>query len=94
MLIWFVHALLHDTIEKSEDSDRHKVEEQIKKDCGEYIYNIVSTVTRPKIRSGEKEKVLDEYFRNITKSSKDVRYLKLADWLDNIRDLKNATHQG
>ena len=86
-------ALLHDTIEKSENNDRHIMEEQIKKDCGEYIYNIVSTVTRPKIRSGEKEKVLDEYFRNITKSSKDVRYLKLADWLDNIRDLKNAAHR-
>ena len=56
MLIWFVAALLHDTIEKSEDSDRHIVEEQIKKDCGEYIYNIVSDSNKAKNKEWGKRK--------------------------------------
>jgi (p)ppGpp synthase/HD superfamily hydrolase len=86
-------ALLHDTIEKSRDNNRDILEDQLKKDFGDYIYNIVRTVTKPKIRSDEKGKVLEEYFGNIAKSSTDVRYLKLADRLDNIRDLKNAVHK-
>ena len=51
---------------------------------------MVNTVARPSAKSEEKEKVMGEYFRNIARGSEDVRYIKLADRLDNIRSLKNA----
>jgi (p)ppGpp synthase/HD superfamily hydrolase len=85
-------ALLHDTIEKG-SNNKTISEDQLKKGFGEYIYNIVHTVTKPKVRDEEKEKSLYEYFQNITKGSEAIRYIKLADQLDNIRSLKNSIHK-
>lgn len=65
-------------------------EARIRDDLGEPIYSIVKTLTKPQAKSNEKDRILGEYFRNIAKSPEDVRYIKLADRLDNIRNLKNA----
>jgi len=81
---------LHDIIEKSNGSID---EDQLKNDFGEHVYNMVHAVTRPKIKNEVREKVLDEYFHNIATGSRFIRYIKLADRLDNIRALKNALHK-
>jgi (p)ppGpp synthase/HD superfamily hydrolase len=65
-------------------------EARIREELGEPIYSIVKTLAKPLARSNEKDRILGEYFRNIAKSPEDVRYIKLADRLDNIRNLKNA----
>ncbi|HET7389564.1 MAG TPA: HD domain-containing protein, partial [Nitrososphaeraceae archaeon] len=85
-------ALLHDMIEKS-GSNMPISEDQLRKEFGESVYNIVSTVTKPKIKDDEKEKLLKEYFLKITRGSQSIRYVKLADQLDNIRFLKNSVHK-
>lgn len=87
-------ALLHDTIEKSGSKSKNNTmtEDQLK-EFGESVYNIVHAVTKPKIRDEEREKLLDEYFQNITRSSEATRYVKIADQLDNIRSLKNSIHK-
>ena len=68
-------------------------EDQLRNEFGESVYNIVRTVTKPKIIDDEKEKLLKEYFQNITRGSQSIRYVKLADQLDNIRSLKNSVHK-
>ena len=85
-------ALLHDIIEKS-GSNMPTSEDQLRKEFGENVYNIVRIVTKPKIIDDEKERLLKEYFQNITRSSQSVRYIKLADHLDNLRSLKNSIHK-
>ena len=94
-------AILHDTLEvnadmsttslKSQtDSQRDSLETRLKNEFGERVYSIVTTLAKPLAKSEEKERVLGEYFRNIARGPEDVRYIKLADRLDNIRSLKNA----
>jgi GTP pyrophosphokinase len=48
---------------------------------------------KPKIIYHKKEQLLNKYFENITKATAAIRYLKLADHLDNIRSLKNSAHK-
>jgi (p)ppGpp synthase/HD superfamily hydrolase len=86
-------ALLHDTIEKSSSNNNNTVYEDHLREFGEPVYSIVHAVTKPKIREEERGKLLDEYFQNITKSSEAIRYVKIADQLDNIRSLKNSNHK-
>jgi (p)ppGpp synthase/HD superfamily hydrolase len=86
-------ALLHDTIEKSSSNNNNTVSEDHLREFGEPVYSIVHAVTKPKIREEERGKLLDEYFQNITKSSEAIRYVKIADQLDNIRSLKNSNHK-
>ena len=93
-------AILHDTMGinanhsmSSPVSDANSgatSEARIRNELGEPIYSIVKTLAKPLAKSNEKVRILDEYFRNIAKSPEDVRYIKLADRLDNIRNLKNA----
>jgi (p)ppGpp synthase/HD superfamily hydrolase len=94
-------AILHDTLEvnadtsttspKSQtDSQRDSLEARLKNEFGERVYSIVTTLAKPLAKSEEKERILGEYFRNIARGPEDVRYIKLADRLDNIRSLKNA----
>jgi (p)ppGpp synthase/HD superfamily hydrolase len=94
-------AILHDTLETNTETfsnipennnagRRALLEERLKSEFGERVFNIVNTVARPSAKNEEKEKILGEYFRNIARGSEDVRYIKLADRLDNIRSLKNA----
>ena len=84
-------ALLHDIIEKNCNSSI--LADQLRKEFGEYIYFIVHALTKPKIRNEEKKKMLNEYFQNIANSSEAIRYIKLADRLDNIRGMKNLIHK-
>ena len=84
-------ALLHDVLEKNSNSFRSI--DQLLKEFGGYIYSIVHALTKPKIRNEEKLKMLNEYFQNIANSSEAIRYIKLADRLDNIRGMKNLIHK-
>ena len=78
-------ALLHDT--------RLKDDVELKKDFGEVIHDIVHLVAMPITRNEERAKTLDEYFYSIANSSVLIRYLILADRLENVRALKNAAQK-
>jgi (p)ppGpp synthase/HD superfamily hydrolase len=84
-------ALLHDVLEKNGNSCISA--EQLRKEFGDNIYSIVHALTKPKIRNEEKLKMLNEYFQNIANGSESIRYIKLADRLDNIRGMKNLIHK-
>lgn len=94
-------AILHDTLgvntgtsttspKGQTESQRGSLEARLKNEFGERVYSIVAKLAKPEAKSEEKEKILGEYFRNIARGPEDVRYIKLADRLDNIRSLKNA----
>lgn len=94
-------AILHDTLgvtagtsttntKNTTDSQRDILEARLKNEFGERVYCIVTTLAKPLAKSEEKERILGEYFKNIARGPEDVRYIKLADRLDNIRSLKNA----
>jgi (p)ppGpp synthase/HD superfamily hydrolase len=94
-------AILHDTLgisadssttnpKNQTDSQRDILETRLKNEFGERVYCIVTTLAKPLAKSEEKERILGEYFKNIARGPEDVRYIKLADRLDNIRSLKNA----
>ena len=85
-------ALLHDVIEKG-NQNKSITEDQIKKESSEYIYNMVMTLTKPKVVPGQREKLLNEHFQSIRTASQAIRYVMLADELDNIRSLKNSSHR-
>lgn len=94
-------AILHDTLSRVEKGNsennagrkRASLEVRLKDGFGERVYGIVNTLAKPSAKSEDKERVLGEYYRNIAVGSEDVRYIKLADRLDNIRSLKNATQK-
>ena len=97
-------AILHDTLGISAgtsatnpkgrtDSQRDILEARLKNEFGERVYCIVTTLAKPLAKSEEKERILGEYFKNIARGPEDVRYIKLADRLDNIRNLKNASQK-
>ena len=92
-------AILHDTLGINASAsisspvsavNSSTSEARIRDEFGERVYGIVKTLTKPLPKSDENDRILGEYFRNISRSSEDVRYIKLADRLDNIRNLKNA----
>jgi GTP pyrophosphokinase len=87
-------ALLHDILEKklSRQVDSKEI---IRSEFGDDVYNTVSTVTRPVLHDTDhdKDEILEKYFQGIAKGSKSVRYIKLADRLDNIRSLKSTFHK-
>jgi (p)ppGpp synthase/HD superfamily hydrolase len=92
-------AILHDSLgidnrigdsEGPAERKKDSIEARLKSEFGERVYSIVSRLAKPSSKSEEKERVLVEYFKNISSGSQDVRYIKLADRLDNIRSLKNA----
>jgi (p)ppGpp synthase/HD superfamily hydrolase len=94
-------AILHDTLgvtagtsttntKNTTDSQRDILEARLKNEFGERVYCIVTSLAKPLAKSEEKERLLGEYFKNIARAPEDVRYIKLADRLDNIRSLKNA----
>lgn len=68
-------ALLHDVQESI-------AEEEIKKESGEQVYSLVHAVAEPKAKMPE------EYFTQLAKAPKDVRYIMLAKRLDEIRTMK------
>ncbi|HEY7572207.1 MAG TPA: HD domain-containing protein [Nitrososphaeraceae archaeon] len=87
-------ALLHDILEKklSKQADSKGI---LRSEFGDDVYNTVSTVTRPVLHDTDQDKddILEKYFQGIAKGSKSVRYIKLADRLDNIRSLKSTFHK-
>jgi (p)ppGpp synthase/HD superfamily hydrolase len=85
-------ALLHDVIEKG-DQNRSITEDHIRKESGDVIYSMVRALTKPKMIPGQREKLLNEHFHSIRTASEAVRYVKLADELDNMRSLKNSSHR-
>jgi GTP pyrophosphokinase len=54
---------------------------------------MVMALTKPKMIPGQREKLLNEHFQSIRTASQAIRYVKLADELDNIRSLKNSAHK-
>jgi (p)ppGpp synthase/HD superfamily hydrolase len=85
-------ALLHDVVEKG-NQNKCITEDQIKKESSEHIYNMVHALTKPKTIPGQRERLLNEHFQSIRSASQDIRYVKLADELDNLRSLKNSSHK-
>ena len=85
-------ALLHDVIEMA-NQNKNITEEHIRKESGDDIYSMVRVLTKPKMIPGQREKLLNEHFQSIRGASETVRYVKLADELDNIRSLKNSSHK-
>jgi (p)ppGpp synthase/HD superfamily hydrolase len=69
-------ALLHDAQIPDDDL----------KEFGDRVYSILNAID-----SWDKEKVSEEYFAKMTKASKDTRYIKLAERLDAIRNMKGQT---
>ena len=69
-------ALLHDAQIPDDDL----------KEFGERVYSILRAID-----SWSKEKASEEYFAKMTKASKDTRYIKLAERLDDIRSMKGQT---
>ncbi|HJU80017.1 MAG TPA: HD domain-containing protein [Nitrososphaeraceae archaeon] len=80
-------AILHDAIEKSKENSA--VVEDLKSNFGDNIYDTVRILTEPKTNEENREKLLFNYFENISKGPKMPRFIKLADRLDNARFLKN-----
>lgn len=77
-------ALLQDTLSCDED---------VLKEFGAPINEILQVSTMPSFRKEEREKMLSEYFNNLSNSSLFTRYLVLADRLENVRALKNTSHK-
>ena len=69
-------AILHDAQVPDDDL----------KEFGGRVYSILSTID-----SWTAEKGLEEYFAKMTKASKDSRYIKLAERLDDVRSMKGQT---
>jgi (p)ppGpp synthase/HD superfamily hydrolase len=69
-------ALLHDAHVPNDDL----------KEFGERVYSMLSDID-----SWAQEKTSEEYFAKMTKASKDTRYIKLAERLDDIRSMKGQT---
>jgi (p)ppGpp synthase/HD superfamily hydrolase len=69
-------ALLHDA--RLPDDDL--------KEFGQRVYSTLSAID-----SWPKEKPSEEYFASMAKASKDARYIKLAERLDDIRSMKGQS---
>jgi (p)ppGpp synthase/HD superfamily hydrolase len=66
-------ALLHDA----------QIPDDELKEFGERVYSILRAID-----SWTKEKASEEYFASMTRASKDTRYIKLAERLDDIRSMR------
>jgi (p)ppGpp synthase/HD superfamily hydrolase len=77
-------ALLQDTLGCDED---------LLKEFGGPIHEILQVSNMPSFKKEEREKMLSEYFNNLSNSSLPTRYLVLADRLENVRALKNTSHK-
>ncbi|KAJ1527693.1 hypothetical protein ONE63_007652 [Megalurothrips usitatus] len=80
-------ALLHDTVE-----DTDTTLEEIKKEFGSTVADIVAEVTDDKSLPSEERKRLQ--IVHAPTSSREAKLVKLADKLYNLRDLEKATPEG
>ncbi|HEX9319451.1 MAG TPA: HD domain-containing protein [Nitrososphaeraceae archaeon] len=81
-------ALLHDVVERGNDQEIDKFD-YLKENFGDDVSGIVQSLTEPKTVKENRDQSLQSYFENISKSSKTLRLVKLADRLDNVRFYKN-----
>ncbi len=79
-----IAAILHDAFEKTYTNTFQ--EDLLKKTVGEKAFNLILSTTKFNIQGMES----NEYCKLVLKSSQIVRYLILANRLDNIRILKNS----
>jgi GTP pyrophosphokinase len=80
-------GMLHDVLDNK--GPNTITVEQLYKQCGQNICDMVKSVTEPVFGNENRDKLLDLYFQNISKAPKYARYIKLVDRLENIRFLKN-----
>src|SRR5580765_7993329 len=66
-------ALLHDILHEGNNFEEDKLD-QIKKDFGENVYNIVQTLTEHPSANENRQQTLDSYFQNAVKKDKAIRY--------------------
>ena len=81
-------ALLHDVVERGNDQETDKFD-YLKENFGDDVSQIVQSLTEPRTVKENRDQSLQSYFENISKSSKTLRLVKLADRLDNVRFFKN-----
>lgn len=82
-------ALLHDTIEDCDENVREQIKEDIRVNCGNYIYNMVWELTNPssfvdKAMPRVEKKAMD--FAKLKDVSLEAKKIKMMDRLDNIYD--------
>ena len=82
-----MHVILHDAIDKGKDVN--EIVEELKLNFGESVYDTIRSLTEPKTNEENREKLLVNYFDNISKGPKMPRFIKIADRLDNARFMKN-----
>lgn len=79
-----IAGILHDVVEDSEVTL-----EEIKKQFGNRVAEIVGKLTRDKNKESKKEK-----FEKTMRENDEVRLVKAVDWLDNIRSYPYRTDKG
>lgn len=82
-----IAAILHDAFEKTYANPFK--EDRLKKTIGDKALTLILSTTKFNIKDIESK----EYCDLVLKSSKTVRYLLLANRLDNIRILKSSAHK-
>lgn len=76
-------AVLHDVLE----DDKSLTAEDLGGDFGPRVARMVGTLTKPTKAEGSREEVNREYFPRVARADLATRLVKLADRLDNTRDL-------
>ncbi|HUW10899.1 MAG TPA: HD domain-containing protein [Anaerolineae bacterium] len=79
-------ALLHDAVEDQESLSADYIHRSI----GPEVAEVVEVLTKPRVHSRCHSDVNTVYFPRLRAASEQVRSIKLADRLDNIRDLPNS----
>jgi (p)ppGpp synthase/HD superfamily hydrolase len=76
-------ALLHDTLEDYGEAITTVLEDRF----GTQVSNAVRALSKPPDRGRSRDEINQEYFPRIRSGDERVRLVKLADRLDNVRDL-------
>lgn len=79
-------AVLHDVLE----DDKSLTEERLETEFGAAVARIVATLTKPSKEARSREEVNREYFARVAQADATTRLVKLADRLDNLRDLPHC----
>jgi GTP pyrophosphokinase len=76
-------AILHDVLE----DDKALTADTLRDEFGPRVAEMVTTLTKPTKAEGSREAVNREYFPRVARAGLATRLVKLADRLDNTRDL-------
>ncbi len=79
-------AVLHDVLE----DDKSLTPERIRDGFGPVVARTVATLTKPSKDERSREEVNQEYFPRVARADLATRLVKLADRLDNLRDLPHC----